>query len=240
MFDQASKHPSQGLDIELAGMRVRLLPQRAMFLPESRTLLIADAHFGKSSSFRAEGIPIPAGTTTENLARLEGLVLACQPSHLVFLGDFLHAEMGRHTGLWARLEAWRKRHPQMMCTLVRGNHDQHAGDPPPEVGIVCVDEPLAVGPFLLCHMPVAQAGGYVLAGHLHPAVRVSGRIDSVRLPCFWFGDEVGVLPAFGAFTGMYTIEPAATDRVVAVVEEALVVLGAQVWEPRRGRVQRGA
>ena len=38
------------------------------------------------------------------------------------------------------------------------------------------------------------------------------RCDQLRLPCFWFGDAVGVLPAFGAFTGMHPMRAGAGDR----------------------------
>ena len=65
----------------------------------------------------------------------------------------------------------------------------------------------------------------MLAGHLHPCVSLAGRgFDHLRLPCFWLGDDVGVLPAFGAFTGMQAIAPGATDRVFAVADGALASL----------------
>ena len=50
--------------IEVAGRALSLLPQKAAFLPDTRTLLIADAHIGKATSFRALGVPVPRGTTT--------------------------------------------------------------------------------------------------------------------------------------------------------------------------------
>ena len=49
----------------------------------------------------------------------------------------------------------------------------------------------------------------MLAGHWHPCASLGGRAhDRLRLPCFWLGAErtVGVLPAFGGFTGMHPIE----------------------------------
>ena len=77
-----------------------------------------------------------------------------------------------------------------------------------------VDEPFAHDGFALCHHPRPRRGAYVLAGHLHPCVGIGGRaFDHLRLPCFWLGDDVGVLPAFGAFTGMHPIRAGASDRV---------------------------
>jgi metallophosphoesterase superfamily enzyme len=58
-----------------------------------------------------------------------------------------------------------------------------------------------------------------LCGHLHPCVQLLGRArDRLRLPCFWFGASVGVLPAFGAFTGMHPIRPAPGERVFAIAD----------------------
>jgi len=111
---------------------------------------------------------------------------------------------------------------------VRGNHDRHAGDPPPDWRLHCVDEPWRVGPWALVHHPAPVAGAYVLAGHLHPAVRLGGRgaraQDRLRLPCFHFGPAVGVLPAFGAFTGQHVVRPAPGDRVFVVHGDAVRAL----------------
>jgi metallophosphoesterase superfamily enzyme len=69
-----------------------------------------------------------------------------------------------------------------------------------------------------CH-PRPVRGQYVLAGHLHPCVHVGVRSwDHLRLPCFWFADSVGVLPAFGAFTGMHPVRSGAEDRLFAIAE----------------------
>ena len=40
----------------------------------SRTLFVADLHLGKSATFRARGLPVPSGTTQDNLRRLAALV----------------------------------------------------------------------------------------------------------------------------------------------------------------------
>ena len=93
-----------------------------------------------------------------------------------------------------------------------------------ELGLTVVDEPLLMAPFALCHHPDARPGHYVLAGHIHPALRVEAGGDRLRLPCFAFGTDVGLLPAFGSFTGHMTLEPdagmrcfvAAADRVLEV------------------------
>jgi len=207
------------LAVHIAGRPLLLLPQKAALLPESGTLLIADAHIGKAVSFRALGVPVPRGTTTATLALVSELVVRHGAARVVFLGDFLHSARSHAAATMAAVVQWREGHPNLPLTLVRGNHDDRAGDPPPRLGFEVVDEPLPLDGWLLCHHPRPRDAGYVLAGHLHPCVSVSGRArDRLRLPCFHFGPDVGVLPAFGAFTGMHALPRRAGQRVFAVAE----------------------
>jgi DNA ligase-associated metallophosphoesterase len=201
---------------------LELLPQRAAYWPAQRTLLIADIHFGKAAAFRAQGVPVPRGTTSENLARLDLLLDAHEVRHIVFLGDFLHARAVQQVR--ATLEAvrhWRTRRKSLRLTLVRGNHDDRAGDPPEDLQIDVVDEPLEAGPFSFCHHPHARARGYVIAGHLHPVFRLAAAGDSVRLPCFVFGPGNGILPSFGSFTGGFAIDPQPGERVFVTTGESV-------------------
>ena len=211
--------------IVAGGQPLALLPEKAAFLPVSRTLLVADAHIGKAVTFRALGVPVPRGTTSETLAALSALVASWRARRIVFLGDFLHSARAHAAATLGAVARWRRAHAALELVLVRGNHDDRAGDPPAHLGIEVVDEPHARDGFALCHYPRPQRGSYVLAGHLHPCIGIGGRgFDHLRLPCFWLGDDVGVLPAFGAFTGMHPIRPAPTDRVFAVGDGALASL----------------
>lgn len=211
------------LTISVAGEALMLLPEKAAYLAERQWLLIADAHLGKAVSFRRQGVPVPQGSTADNLATLSALIARLDVRRIVFLGDLLHSAHAHSAATQAALAQWRDRHRDLDLTLVRGNHDDHAGDPPAALGFEVVDEPLRVGPWALCHHPNAQADGYVLAGHLHPCVSLQGRArERLRLPCFWFGDQVGVLPAFGEFTGMHAIEALPRDRVYALTGDGVL------------------
>jgi DNA ligase-associated metallophosphoesterase len=213
------------LTITVGGQPLTLLPQKAAFLPDTHTLLVADAHIGKAVSFRQLGVPVPRGTTTETLSVLTGLVAQFEVRRIVFLGDFLHSARSHAASTLGAVARWRQAHAALVLTLVRGNHDDRAGDPPASLRIDCVDEPLMLGGLALCHHPLPRAEGYVLAGHLHPCVHLGGRAhDRLRLPCFWFGADVGVLPAFGAFTGMHGIRASEADRVFVVGGDAVTEL----------------
>ncbi|CAL93063.1 ligase-associated DNA damage response endonuclease PdeM [Azoarcus olearius] len=208
------------VDLERAGLRLRLLPERAVWWADEATLFIADPHFGKAAAYRALGQPVPRGTTGETLARLDRLLAQWPARRLVVLGDFLHAPEAHAPATLAAMQRWRERHPRLDCVLVRGNHDDRAGDPPPALGIAVVDEPLALGPLRLWHAPPpperVPPGCFALGGHLHPAYVLRTRHERLRLPCYLFGPAVGVLPAFGAFTGSAEVWPGPLDTVCVV------------------------
>ena len=218
-----------------AGVRLQLHPSGAAYLPDADTLLVADAHFGKAVTFRRLGVPVPQGTTRQTLQQIDDLLWQTGARQLVFLGDFLHSAEAHAPSTQRALADWRAQHAQLALTLVRGNHDVRAGDPPASLGIDVVDEPfcLPVGShtLALCHHPQRVEGCYALAGHWHPCVSLKGAgRDRVRLACFWLGDPtthaVGVLPAFGSFTGMHPIEPRPGDRVFAVAGDSIRALPA--------------
>jgi DNA ligase-associated metallophosphoesterase len=207
--------------IHVAGESLLLLPEKAVFWPAQKMLIIADIHFGKAASFRALGIPVPRGTTTENLMALDALVDAHGARHVVFLGDFLHARAAHASSTQQAMLAWRERRRDLRLTLVRGNHDKHAGDPAAVLGIELVDEPHMAGPFAFCHHPGLDTRGYALAGHVHPAWVLATRFDSLRLPCFVVGTDRMILPSFGAFTGGHVVTRAPGDAIFVTSGEAV-------------------
>ncbi|MGZ0715756.1 ligase-associated DNA damage response endonuclease PdeM [Pseudomonas palleroniana] len=199
-----------------------LLPDKAMYWPARRCLLIADAHFGKASAYRSLGQPVPQGTTQENLAKLEQLLAAFACEQVIFLGDFLHGPGSHASGTLGALRAWRERHHDLSLTLIRGNHDKRAGDPPADLRIEVVPEPLLMGPFALQHEPDAHTSHHVLAGHVHPVYRLRGKgRQSLRLACFQIGKRISLLPAFGAFTGGYPVSSSDDEQVFVIADQGV-------------------
>lgn len=201
-----------------------LLPERALFWPREETLLIADPHFGKAATFRASGLPLPETPSDDDLKRLTEAIQRTAARRLIVLGDLLHAQRGRSSVVLDAVTHWRDRHRELECLLVRGNHDRSAGDPPRQWQFTCHDEPMTLGPFALRHHPISDASGecYTLAGHLHPAVVLRGGGDSFRGPCFWFGESLAILPAFGSLTGCALVKPRKRDRVFLIADGSVI------------------
>lgn len=215
------------LAVTVAGEHLELWPGRAAYWPRRQTLLLADPHFGKAGVFRRQGIAVPRGTTGGDLQRLSRLLRRTGAQQLIVLGDFFHA--APVTGEpWLRdWSAWREQHGDVAIQVVAGNHDRHAGAGAVDLGLQWHHESQVLAPFVLAHEPTPDPRGYVLAGHLHPVFTVRGGGDRLRFPVFWFGQDVAVFPAFGAFTGGYGVVPGHGDRLFAAGETAVVDCAAQ-------------
>lgn len=214
------------LTIDLQGESVQLLPERALFWPRTKTLFIADPHFGKVATFRAHGVPLPPGSDSQTLQRLTQALKRCAAQKLIILGDLFHTAKGREEPLLWEIAEWRQQHATLPIYLVSGNHDRHAGDPPAEWNFQLIASPTPGPLWILNHEPIEPATGYALTGHLHPAIKLFGRgQQSLKLPCFWFGAKCGVLPAFGEFIDHGLVRPRKGDRVFAVGKEEVFALG---------------
>lgn len=213
LSENSPAHP-----IQTAHGALNLSCHKVTFAPLHRALFVADVHLGKAATFRSLGVPVPSGTTQENLDRLSAAIAEFQPASLYFLGDLLHAKAAHNPELLRKLQEWRLQHANLAMTLIRGNHDSKAGDPPADMNIQVVEEPFMLGGFALCHHPQSVPGALALAGHEHPVVVLNGKGRSrARLPCFYLKSDQLILPSFGEFTGGFAVVPQAGELVFPVV-----------------------
>jgi hypothetical protein len=144
------------ITIQLAGTTAVLLPERALWLPGHRVLLLADLHWGKDHAFRAHGIPLPGGLLHNELQRLHDLMQRLAPDHVYLLGDLVHSRAGVTPEVIDDVARWRSQTTTPM-TLVRGNHDRHLPSLPASWRMNDSADPIALGPFLLVHDPAEIA-----------------------------------------------------------------------------------
>lgn len=211
------------LDIELAGERLVLMGERAIWWPARSTVLVADVHLGKEETFRQQGVPLPQGGLDDTLARLGACLESTGAERMVVLGDLVHARSGLTRDVVDRVAAWRARLDAELV-LVRGNHDRHLAGPTRAWKMHIVEEGEVDGPFVFAHEPAPDPRGYVLAGHLHPTVRLRAGGDRLRLACFCFDEQVGMLPAFTEFSNGLVQQPAPHRQLYALADGEVFAL----------------
>ncbi len=200
-----------------------LSPAKILFWEEQRWLIISDAHFAKETHFRKNGIAVPSGILQNDLEKIDRLINQFKPSAILFLGDMFHSE--ENEGLHAFMQ-WRRKQKTEMH-LVIGNHDILSREWYTFADLVIHEHFYLSGPILFSHekLIVDDADIYNFSGHLHPCIRMYGKAkQSLRMPCFWFGEQHGILPAFGAFTGSRSIQPKKEDQIFAVGENEIFKL----------------
>lgn len=215
-----------GAELNLLDQELLLLPEKAIFWKQEQALIAADVHLGKSGHFRKAGIAVPQGIAQEDLAVLSDLISQYNPQKLIFLGDLFHSEKNTD---WDWFALWREQFPNLEIILVKGNHDIIKDHHYHQLGIQTPHE-YSLGPFLMLHHPLNDAGlkqaaGYVLCGHIHPGVRLQGKgRQAVTLPCFTFGSRQAILPSFGRFTGRVAIRHQQNDRVFGVLNNKVIAV----------------
>jgi uncharacterized protein len=199
-----------------------LSAERAMFWEKEKILVVSDLHLGKSGHFRKAGIAIPQNVLKEDMQRLVNLIQYFNPASLLVVGDFFHSHANLELDFFIK---WRRDLSSLPITLVRGNHDILKKKWYEEADIEVVEEKLYIGGFCFSHHECEEPNHYTFCGHTHPGIIVNGLgRQSLRLPCFYFTEHYCILPAFGKFTGLYTIEKTKRDTAFAIVQDALVKL----------------
>lgn len=211
------------MDIEILDEQFVLYPQKAIFWKSQNALLLSDLHLGKINHFRRAGIPVPSKANDHNLEVLIDVVRLCNPARIVCLGDLFHSHYNAEWEVFGEVVRY---FSPITFELVLGNHDIMGKYQYSRKGIH-IHDALQIGKFLLTHHPLESVpeGMYNIAGHLHPGVSLRGKgRQALTLPCFFFGQNQALLPAFGKFTGLARIAPKKEDKVYVVAEEKIVYL----------------
>lgn len=201
-----------------------LHPYKGIYWKEEKALLIADLHLGKASHFRKAGIPVPQEVQQSNFDKFMALLLDLKPEKVLILGDLFHSDLNN---CWEDFIHLTKQFEHITFDLVIGNHDILALKKYQEANLNLFEEGRIIRPFILTHHPLEEVPEnlFNLCGHVHPSVRLSGKgRQTLRLPCFYFGKQQGILPAFGEFTGTYTIKPNKEDKVFVIAEEQVIAV----------------
>ncbi len=193
-------------------------PLGGLFWTKKSLLLISDVHLGKVTHFRKFGAAVPRQAIHKNFLLLDQIVADFNPFQICFLGDLFHSSLNKE---WELFENWVAKTPAEII-LVSGNHDIISPLLFEKLNIEIYQEWI-LDDFLLTHHPEERDGLFNFCGHIHPAIKLKGfGRQNLRLSCFFKTKNQLILPAFGEFTGTYTLKPSKKDEVYVIVEDKVV------------------
>jgi DNA ligase-associated metallophosphoesterase len=191
------------LCVTVNGETLLLDKSGAAWWPRTRTLVFADLHFEKGSSYARGRQFLPPYDTRATLLRMADVVARRAPARIIALGDSFHDPFAAERlgtderGMLAAMPAH--------FVWITGNHDPH---PPAWLGGAVMAE-WREGGLVFRHEPRADAERGEVAGHLHPAATVAKYGRGVRRRCFVADAVRLLLPSFGAYTGGLDVGDAA-------------------------------
>ncbi|MCD6017374.1 MAG: pdeM [Bacteroidetes bacterium] len=208
-------------EIKLRGESFFLLPQRAMYRPSRKQLIISDIHLGKAAHFRKQGIAFPAQSHLKDIDKLNFLLAAWQPHSVLILGDLFHSSYNKE---WLWFKSLLMEYEPVQFILIEGNHDildQTLYSLPNLLKVKVLEE----DHFIFSHHPLAKSDKLNICGHVHPGLQLFGTAkQSIRLPCFYLGKVHFILPAFGNLTGLHILEREDNADYYLIVEDKVVKL----------------
>ena len=185
----------------LNGVELFAEPSGALWWPAATTLIVADLHLEKGTSYAQRGVLLPPYDTRTTLRRLAAAI-GPRVARVICLGDSFHDGDGPKRLSHADAAALRtlvERHDWIWIT---GNHDPVL---PAMLGGRTIMGELRLDGLVMRHQAEADALGEI-SGHYHPKSHIDVRGHRLSGACFIHDERRIVLPAFGAYTGGLHIE----------------------------------
>ena len=214
----------RSVKLKLMDVPTELLPEKALWLPSLKMLVLADVHWGKIDHFRKAGIPVPIKGNDKNVETLIYLINHYKPDRLIFLGDLFHSHYNEE---WETFGQVRKAFRQCSFELVIGNHDILSNRQYQRHEIELHTQSLEIESLQFTHEPqeIIPEGKFNLAGHIHPGAHLIGMgKQSVTLPCFQIKENQCILPAFGSFTGLARVRPKHGEKIFVVTNKKVIAM----------------
>ena len=200
---------------------IEMLPSRALFLPQTKELLICDVHLGKAEYFQQNGIPLTNNSDENNFARMKNIVKKYSPEKLIILGDLFHSKYSISKTLQKRVEDLPEQ-LKINVELVLGNHDVGCNIKNIKIFDIRKNKNIT-----LSHEPLNLADNKSLniCGHYHPKLYLKNNGDKLSLRCFAMDTKKNnlYLPAFGDLTGGYLCKKSFKKWAIISEEEIIEI-----------------
>jgi DNA ligase-associated metallophosphoesterase len=213
------------LEIAVNGESLLLDASGAAFAKDHATLIFADLHFEKGSSYARSRQFLPPYDTARSLLRMMQAIARHNPARVIALGDSFHDSGAADRLAVAQRDQLRALSRAVRFTWITGNHDPQ---PPLWLGGEMA-ESLRLGGLILRHEPLAAFEPGEVAGHLHPCASVAKWGRSVRRRCFVSDGLRLVLPSFGAYTGGLDVGDVAIASLFASSFHAYMLGNSRVY-----------
>ncbi len=207
----------------------------ALYWPGEKSLLVADLHLEKGSSLAARGQMLPPYDTRDTLLKLAEAIDRYEPARVIALGDSLHDVKAADRISSEDLQILQMLQEDRQWLWVTGNHDPKIAT---RIGGVSVPEVDLEG-LTLRHAPRNGRITHEIAGHLHPAAKLSMYGHTIRRPCFIGNGRRLIIPAFGTFTGGLNVMDAAYEPLFGNDGFSVWMLGQEGLYPVATRLLRG-
>lgn len=204
------------LKYEFANQSFQLLPQKAIFWENEKTIILADLHLGKVGHFRKEGLAIPTKSIEKDYHVLSQLITDYKPIRMLILGDLFHSSYNNEWNIFAEFVSKNK---AIKFDLVLGNHDILAAERYLSIGLNILGEACIHNQIIFTHIPMEKVPENYLnmSGHIHPGFCIEGAgRQSVTIPCFYEKNSNFVLPAFGHLTGLKGLNKTKTTQIFVI------------------------
>lgn len=183
--------------LAFAGQDFFIIGEAGLYWQSQATLIVADLHLEKGSSYARRGQMIPPYDSVDTLEKLSAAAHQCRPRRIICLGDSFHdggGEARLADGAAELLMAMTRAYEWIWIT---GNHDPHVSS---RWGGSQAIEWTAEG-VKLRHDANIKCANPEITGHYHPKVRVLARGKTQSRRCFVIKGTKMVMPAFGSYTG---------------------------------------
>ncbi len=209
------------MKISIREQELILDKERAIYLPQQQLLAISDLHLGKAAHFRKAGLAVPNQISKNDLERLAGLLVKYEPKTLLINGDMFHSDYNSEIDEFSE---WRQQFIEVQFLLVKGNHDRQKQHVYEKLAIEVRETNYDVASLSFIHDAANdQSNLYPIGGHIHPGISIYNNTKQrIKLPCFYFGTDYAILPAFSVFTGLQMVKPKENDQVFAITPSKVI------------------